>query len=75
MVGRWISFDEQTVRCNHRTAKFMQRHMPNKPIKNGEWSVELYIACVPVRRVGNCAGSIKRHHGVGVLEGVVWRHE
>ena len=45
-VGRWISFDEQIIRCNHRTAKFMQRHMPNKPIKNGEVVCRSMHLCV-----------------------------
>lgn len=34
-VGRWISFDEQMVLCVGRSAKFMMKHMPKKPIKNG----------------------------------------
>lgn len=35
LVGQWISFDEQMVLCVGRTAKFMLRYMPKKPIKNG----------------------------------------
>ena len=36
MPGRYISFDEQMVLCRCRASKFMQKHMPAKPIKNGE---------------------------------------
>lgn len=43
MVGKWLALDEQMVRCVHRTSKFMQRHMPNKPIKNGELPARVEI--------------------------------
>lgn len=56
VVGKWISFDEQMVRCVHRTAKFMQWHMPNKPIKNGERPVGLEINCAVATCAGDSAG-------------------
>lgn len=56
LVGRWISFDEQMVKCVGRSAKFMMKHMPKKPIKNGECFVSrvarglsVYIVRVVVR--------------------------
>ncbi|CAN0032695.1 unnamed protein product [Pylaiella littoralis] len=44
LVGRWLSFDEQMILCVHRTAKFMTRYMPKKPIKNGLklWAVACF---------------------------------
>ncbi|CAN0416793.1 unnamed protein product [Pylaiella littoralis] len=44
LVGQWISFDEQMVLCVGRTAKFMLRYMPKKPIKNGLklWAVACF---------------------------------
>ena len=50
VVGRWLSFDEQMVKSVGRSAKFMMKHMPKKPIKNGKCFVSraVFWASTPV---------------------------
>ena len=39
VVGLWISFDEQMVKCTARVAHFLIRFNKNKPIKHGKFGM------------------------------------
>ncbi|CAM9292506.1 unnamed protein product, partial [Ascophyllum nodosum] len=41
-VGKWVSFDEQMVKCTALFSRGIQRYNPLKPIKHG---IKCWAAC------------------------------
>ena len=42
-VGKWVSFDEQMVKCTALFSRGIQRYNPLKPIKHGEFFLHKQI--------------------------------